>query len=114
MHLRLCHINLEKINRLTKEGPLREQRVGTLSVCESCLEGKMTRRPFSAKGEWAKEPLELVHTDVCGPMNVKARGGYEYFVIFIDDFSRYGYVYLMPQTSETFGKFKEFVEEAKK
>ena len=104
-HLRLGHINLERINRLTKEGPLRELRVGTLPVCESCLEGKMTRRPFSAKGERAKEPLELVHTDVCGPLNVQARGGYEYFVTFIDDFSRYGYVYLMQRKSETFGKF---------
>ena len=49
-HLRLCHINFERINRLKKEGPLKELRVGTLLVCESCLEGKMTRRPFSAKG----------------------------------------------------------------
>ena len=95
MHLRLCHINLEKINRLTKEGPLREQRVGTLSVCESFLEGNMTGRSFSAKGERVEEPLELVHTDVYGLLNVQARGGYEYFVTFIDEFSRCVYAYLM-------------------
>ena len=41
-------------------------------------------------------------------MNVKARGGYEYYVTFIDDYSRYGYVYLMQQKSKTFEKFKEF------
>ena len=41
-------------------------------------------------------------------MNVKARGGYEYYVTFIDDYSRYGYVYLMQRKSETFEKFKEF------
>ena len=52
------------INKLTKDGPLRELRVGSLLVCESCLEGKMTKRSFSAKGERAKEPLELVLTDV--------------------------------------------------
>ena len=40
----------------------------------------MTKRPFSEKGFRAKETLELVHTDLCGPMNVKARGGYEYFI----------------------------------
>ena len=51
---------------------------------------------------------------MCGPLNVQARGGYEYFVIFIDDFSRYRYVYLIQRKSETFGKFKEFVTEAKK
>ena len=105
-HLRLGHINLDRINRLVKDGPLRELNFGTFPVCESCLEGKMTKRPFSAKGERSKEPLQLVHSDVCGPLSVQARGGYEYFVTFIDDYSRYGYVYLMLKKSETFGKFK--------
>ena len=41
-------------------------------------------------------------------MNVKARGGYEYYVTFIDDYLRYGYVYLMQWKSETLEKFKEF------
>ena len=41
-------------------------------------------------------------------MNVKARGGYEYFVTFIDDYSRYRYVYLMRHKSDTFEKFKEY------
>ncbi|RVW25356.1 Retrovirus-related Pol polyprotein from transposon TNT 1-94 [Vitis vinifera] len=104
----LGHINIDRIERLAKDGPLRELKVGTLPVCESCLEGKMTKRPFSAKGERAKVPLEIIHTDVCGPLNVKARGGYEYFVTFIDDYSRYRYVYLMQRKSEAFEKFKEF------
>ena len=72
----------------------------------------MTKRSFKAKGFRAKEPLELVHSDVCGPLNVQARGDYEYFVTFIDDYSRYEYVYLMKRKSETFGKFKEFLAEA--
>ena len=113
-HLRLCHINLDRINRLVKDGPLRELYVSTLPICESCLEGKMTKRPFSAKGERSKEPLQLVHSDVYGPLSVQARGGYEYFVTFIDNYSRYNYVYLMHKKSETFGKFKEFMAEAKK
>ena len=113
-HLRLGHINLDRINRLVKDGPLRKLNVGTLPVCESCLEGKMTKRPFSMKGERSKEPLQLVHSDVCGPLSVQSRGGYEYFVTFIDDYSRYGYVYLINKKSKTFGKFKEFMEEAEK
>ena len=52
--------------------------------------------------------MESVHSDVCGPMSIKARGAYEYYVTFIDDYSRYGYVYLMHHKSETFDKFKEF------
>ena len=113
-HHRLGHINLERINRLVKDGPLTELNVGTLPVCESCLKGKMTKRPFSAKGERSKEPLQLVHSDICGPLSVQDRGGYEYFVTFIDDYSRYGYVYLIHKKSETFGKFKEFMAEAEK
>ena len=98
-HLRLGHINLDRINEFVKDGPLRKLNVGTLPVCESCLEGKMTKRPFSAKDERSKEPLQLVHSDVCGPLSVQARGGYEYFVSFIDNYSRYGYVYLMHKKS---------------
>ena len=71
-------------------------------MCESCLEGKMTKSPFKAKGYRATKQLELVHTDVCGPMSVQARGGYEYFVTFTNDYSRYGYVYLMRQKSKNF------------
>ena len=52
--------------------------------------------------------LELVHTDVCGPMSTQAKGGYEYFITFTDDYSRYGYVYLMKRKSEPIEKFKEF------
>ena len=68
-------------------------------------------RPFKAKGYRAKEVLELVHTDLCGPISTKARGGYEYFVTFINDYSRYGYLYLMHHKFETFEKFKEFKAE---
>ncbi|KAL4016333.1 hypothetical protein IC575_023981 [Cucumis melo] len=71
----------------------------------------MTKRPFTGKGHRAKEPLELVHSDLCGPMNVKARGGFEYFITFTDDYSRYGYVYLMQHKSEALEKFKEYKAE---
>ena len=63
-HLRLGHISLDRINRLVKDGPLKELKVGNLPVRESCLEGKMTKRSFLAKGFRAKEQLELVHLDV--------------------------------------------------
>ena len=52
--------------------------------------------------------MELIHSDVCGPISTTARGGYQYFVTFTDDLSRYGYIYLMRHKSETFEKFKEF------
>ncbi|TYK04338.1 gag/pol protein [Cucumis melo var. makuwa] len=47
----------------------------SLPPCESCLEGQMRKGPFPVKGYRAKEPLELVHSDLSGPLNVKAGGG---------------------------------------
>ena len=67
--------------------------------------------PFKAKGYRAKEVLDLVHTDLYGPMSTSAREGYEYFITFIDDYSRYGYIYLMRYKSEAFDKFEEFKAE---
>ena len=52
--------------------------------------------------ERATDLLEIIYTDVCGPMSIDAHGGYRYFLTFIDDLSRYGYIYLMKHKSETF------------
>ena len=72
--------------------------------------GKMTKTPFSETMERATNLLEIIHTDVCGPMSVDARGRY-HFLTFTDDLSRYEYIYLMKHKSETFEKFKEFQSE---
>jgi transposase InsO family protein len=74
----------------------------------------MTKTPFTGHGERATQLLELVHTDVCGPMATQARGGYSYFITFTDDLSRFGYVYLMKYKSEAFDKFKEYRAEVEK
>ena len=66
----------------------------------------MTKAPFNKINERATELLALVHTDVCGPFRTSARGGYLYFITFTDDFSRYGYVFLMRHKSESLEKFK--------
>ena len=71
----------------------------------------MTKTPFTGFPERASDLLELIHTDVCGQMSSTARGGFQYFITFNDDLSRYGYVYLMRHKSETFEKFKEFQNE---
>ena len=73
--------------------------------------GKMTKTPFSGTMEQANDLLEIIHTDVCGPMSIEDRGGYHYFLTFTDDLRRYGCFYLMKHKSETFEKFKEFQSE---
>jgi hypothetical protein len=71
----------------------------------------MTKAPFTGNNERASDLLGLVHTDVCGPMSSIARGGFQYFITFTYEFSRYGYIYLMRHKSEPFEKFKEFQNE---
>ena len=58
------------------------------------LKGKLTQCSRGSM-ERATDLLEIIHTDVCGPMNIEACGGYRYFLTFTDDLSRYGYIYLM-------------------
>jgi hypothetical protein len=75
--------------------------------------GKMIKTPFSRKMERATDLLEIIHTDVCGPMSISMHGGYLYFLTFTDGLSRYGYVNLMKHKSKTFEKFKEFQNKVK-
>jgi transposase InsO family protein len=107
-HCRLGHIGVKRMKKLHSDGLLESLDYESFETYERCLMGKMTRTPFSGSMERATDLLEIIHTDVCGPMSVPARGGYRYFVTFTDDLSRYGCIYLMKHNSKTFEKFKEF------
>ena len=77
-YMRLGYINLNMINRLVKDRILDNLVLEPMPICKSCIEVKITKRPFPPKGNRSSELLELVHTDVCGPINIRAHGGYEY------------------------------------
>ena len=80
-----------------------------LDFCEGCVEGKMSRKPFKpVKGIKSTEKLQIVHSDVCGPMSVESFNGHRYFVTFIDDYSRSVKVYSIKHKSEVLQKFMEF------
>ena len=68
----------------------------------------MTRSPFVGQMARAKDLLLIIHSDVCGPFTEMARGGFCYFITFIDYLLRYGHLFLMKNKSESFEKFKEF------
>lgn len=77
--------------------------------CVSCLKGKQTTLPFpKQKSTRATELLELVHSDVCGPIETASFAGYKYFLTFIDDKSRNTFVYFLRNKSEVFSKLVEF------
>ena len=80
-----------------------------LSFCEECVEGKMHRMPFKPAVEIRSiRKLQLVHSDVCGPMATESIGGCKYFVTFIDDYSWCCNVYFLRHKSEVLEKLKEF------
>ena len=106
-HARLGHIGQQRMNRLAKAGLLENIEKVELSTCEHCLAGKTARKPFG-KAMRANASLQLIHSDICGPMNVRARHGAIYFITFIDDYTRFGYVYLISHKSEAFKCFQTY------
>ncbi|KAL0445124.1 UNVERIFIED_CONTAM: Transposon Ty2-B Gag-Pol polyprotein [Sesamum latifolium] len=107
-HARLGHISKDRIRRLVDSKSLEIDNLDHLPTCESCLKGKMTKKPFVGQSAITNGLLDLVHTDVCGPLSISARGEFSYFITFTDDHSRYDYVYLMRYKYEAFGRFKEY------
>ena len=96
-HYCLSHIGVKRKKKLHADGILESLDYESLGTCEPCLMGKMTKTPFSGTMERATDLLKIIHTDVCGLMNVEARGGYRYFLTFTDDFEQI-WVYLLDET----------------
>ena len=99
------------MKKLHKDGFLESLGYESFDACEPCHLGRMTKTPFSGTMERVTNLLEIIHTSVCGLMSVDARGRVSLFLTFTDDLSRYGYIYLIKNKSETFEKFKEFQSE---
>ena len=81
-HCRLGHIGVKRMKKLHADGLLESLDYESLDACEPCLMGKMTKTPFSGTMKQATDLLEIIHTDVCCPTNIEARGGLRYFLIF--------------------------------
>lgn len=96
-HRRMGHLNYNDVSRLPMctEGIKLSETNQNISTCVSCLIGKQTRFPFKNCGSRASAPLEIVHSDLCGPMETASMGGAKYFITFVDDFSRNVSVYFL-------------------
>nr|GEV79126.1 hypothetical protein [Tanacetum cinerariifolium] len=110
-HCRLGHISKKCIEKLQYDGLLNSTDLKAFEKCVSYMSGKMARKPYTHQVERAKDLLGLIHTDVCGPFKIMSRQGASYFITFTDDFSRYGYVYLLKHKHEVFETFKVFQKE---
>jgi hypothetical protein len=109
-HCHLGHISRGRIERLVKESILPPLEFSDLDQCVDCIKVKYVKQ--SKKG--AKRStglLEIIHTDNCGPFHVMSVDGFDSFITFTDDYSRYGYIYPIKEKSEALDKFKIFKAE---
>ena len=112
-HCRFGHLNHTYIDQLIKDKLVKGMNCSAGKVhreCEACAQGKMHRIPFPKKSEKKTcQPLELIHSDLCGPINVDSFGGSKYLLTLTDDYTRYVTVYFIRSKSEVFSKFVEYV-----
>jgi hypothetical protein len=76
--------------------------------CKGCAMGKYARKSFPSSEHRSKGFLDLIHSDICGPMSIQSFSGFSYYVIFIDDYSRRTWIYFLKTKDEVFDRFKEF------
>jgi len=115
-HGRLGHVNFKAMKQLSQKNMA--AGIPTIEHPEQlyhgCLTAKQTHVPFPKVVRWrATKALELVHIDLCGPITPRTVGGNKYFMLLIDDFSRWSYVYMLKtkdQALDAFIKYKAEVE----
>ena len=87
---------------------------GTPTFCEPCTMGKMKKLPFeSQEGIQASGPLQIIHSDGGGPIIPKSREGYRYWLLIMDDFSHFPWIYFLKKKSEvliTYNQWKTDVQ----
>ena len=112
-HKRLGHISKERMQRLVKNEILPDLDFTDLNVCVDCIKGKQTKH--TKKGATrSTQLLEIIHTDICGPFDVNSFNKEKYFITFIDDYSRYGYVYLLHDKSQAVNALEIYINEVER
>lgn len=108
-HLRMGHLNIPDVKKLPSctDGVTLTQEQSNVT-CTHCMEGRQARIPFKNIGSRATKPLELIHSDLCGPMENTSFGGMKYFITYIDDFTRMVYVYFLKDKLTILETFKDF------
>lgn len=111
-HKRLGHLNISDLREAERKKTvigLTRKDLGDEPECDICLKGKMHRSPFPKKSTRESCMLDLIHSDVCGPMRVASMSGAKYFVEFIDDQSRWCEVRFLKTKNEVLKATKEYI-----
>lgn len=109
-HRRFGHVNFGALCGLKNAVTGIELKGNDMQIkqCKVCDLGKQHRQPFPTSETRTKKTLELVHTDLCGPMENKSLGGARYMLTFTDDFSRMTFLFFLKEKSQVYNKFLEF------
>jgi hypothetical protein len=108
-HRRFSHLPYKVLLSVSKMVTgLPEIQEKTNGMCKGCAQGKNMKHSFPNSYSKSKSVLDIVHSNVCGPMLETSLRGYVYYVSFIDDYSCKTWIYLLKEKNEVFGKFKEF------
>lgn len=107
-HQRLGHQNVRHTEEILKSFEIEYQKSEDF-FCEACIMGKQKADPFPETGTITKKPGEIIHSDVCGPMEVQSLGGSKLFVLFKDDYSHFRKIYTIRHKSEVKKKLEEFI-----
>ncbi|KAK2407959.1 putative mitochondrial protein [Trifolium repens] len=110
-HLRYGHLSFKGLKTLYEKNMVEglPNINNPIEMCEDCIIGKQHRDSFPQGKAWrAEKILQLLHLDICGPINPTSNGNKRYFITFIDDYSRKIWVYFLQEKSEAFNVFKSF------
>ena len=103
-HYRLGHIDSNTLNRMITHSLVPKNNTTlTTKNCKYCAQAKNIKQPFKFVSR-NTTLLEFIHTDICDNKNYLTRGEKKYFITFIDDYSKYTYVYLVKTKDEAFEK----------
>jgi transposase InsO family protein len=109
-HRRLAHLHYRALPSLRKiVTSLPEFEVQHNGVCQGSALGKNVKKPFPNSDSRANGILNLIHSDLCGPMSVTTQSGHLYFMIFIDDYSWKTWIYFLKskESDEVLDRFQE-------
>ena len=110
-HRRMGHTSTENLKLLKEDFvPGLNCMESNDEPCTICIEGKHSKIPFNSSNSKTTEALQIIHSDVCGPIEKCSLGGARYFLTFIDDFTHKVFVYILKTKSEVTSKFVEFKE----
>lgn len=106
-HQRFAHQNIKYVKDVLNKNNVKYEK--QIDDCHACIEGKQHRLPFQNRLHNTKSPGDLIHMDLCGPMEQPSIGGSRFFLLLKDDYSNYRQVYFLKHKSETAKKIKEFI-----